>query len=323
MRSFLKSKEIWLFAMLMVLVLFISSRSNVFLRAENLLDILKINSVLGIVVLGMTMVIITGGIDVSISAVIATTTMIVGRCIVYLGFNLFFVILISIICGLAFGLVNGLLIGTFKIPAIVATLGTLSVINGTMFLITGGAWVNTKDMPGWFLDFGRITLFGVPIQIYIWVLMIIITWVILKYTLVGRSIYAIGGNPTAAVRAGINLNRTILFVYAYMGILAGIASLVHTSVVFQVDPNAFAGYELQVVAAVVVGGANITGGKGTILGTILGFLFLVILNNGLILAHIPTFWQKVVIGVIILAAVSMDVIQRKNAEKRIPKIDIY
>ncbi|MGI9951717.1 ABC transporter permease [Moorellaceae bacterium AZ2] len=330
MRQLTKSKELWIFIILIVLSALISARSTVFLRPDNLIDLLKNNAVLGIMALGMTLVIITGGIDVSVGAVVAVLTVIIGKFMVNVGGNLPQVFLLAIGSGVLLGLVNGILIALANIPPIVVTLGTMSIINGLMLYYTNGSWIS--DLPSWFIDFGKLTLFkftdaggntvGIPIQILIFLAMVLLTWALLKYTLMGRAVYAVGGNPVSARRVGINIGRTLIFVYAYMGFLAGVAAITHTSIMRQVDPNAFLGFELQVIAAVVLGGASLTGGTGSIIGTVLGVLFMAVLNNGLILTHIPTFWQKIIVGLIIILAVSFDVIQRKRTEKSLPKIDV-
>jgi len=273
--------------------------------------------------LGMTMVIISGGIDVSIAAVVMTIMMVVGRCIAYLGFNLFGAFAIAILIGAGLGFANGFLIGKSKLPAIVVTLGTLNIIRGFLFLITGGQWVNRSVIPDWLTDFSNITVIGLPIQTIITIGMVALVWFILKYTLVGRSIYAIGGNFESAERAGINVEKTMLFIYAFMGVLVAVGSVTQLSIVKMVDPYSYNGLELQVIAAVVVGGARITGGRATGLGTVLGVLFVTIVNNGLVLMHISSFWQNAVIGAAILIAVSVDAISLKNAKKRIPSVEIY
>ncbi|WP_406677174.1 ABC transporter permease [Moorella sp. ACPs] len=330
MKQRTKSKELWILLMLVFLSVLISIRSNVFLRPDNLLDLLKNNAVLGILALGMTLVIITGGIDVSVGAVVAVLTVLIGKFMVTIGGNLLLTFFVAIAGGIIIGIINGTLIARANIPAIVVTLGSMSIINGLMLYYTNGTWIN--DIPAWFIDFGKITLFkftdasgnmvGIPIQIIIFLIMALLTWALLKYTLIGRAVYAVGGNPVSAKRVGINIERTLIFVYAYMGFLAGVAAVVHTSIMRQVDPNAFLGFELQVIAAVVVGGANVMGGSGSVAGTILGVLFMAVLNNGLILTHIPTFWQKIIVGIIIIFAVSFDVMQRKRMEKSLPRVDV-
>ena len=304
-------------------VILISSINSAFFSPDNLWNLLRNNSLLMIGALGMTMVVISGGIDVSISAVVMTIMMVVGRCIAYLGFNLFGAFVTAIAIGMALGFVNGLLIGKSKLPAIVVTLGTLNIIRGMLFLITGGQWVNRAVIPDWFADFSNITVFRVPIQTLIMVSMVVLVWFILRYTLLGRSIYAIGGNFESAERAGINVEKTMILIYTIMGALVGVGSVTQLSIVKMVDPYSYNGLELQVVAAVVVGGARITGGKATIFGTVLGVIFVTIVNNGLVLMHVSSFWQNAVIGAAILIAVSVDAISTKNAKKKIASVEIY
>ena len=323
MGTVFKRKEIWLVIIIVAIVIMITSVNSAFFSADNFWNLVRNNSLLMIASLGMTVVIISGGIDVSISAVVTTIMMVVGRCIAFLGFNLFMAFLAAVAVGMALGFINGLLIGKSKLPAIVVTLGTLNIINGCLFLITGGKWVNGHQLPEWLADFGNSTVAGLPVQTIITILMAALTWFILKYTLVGRSVYAIGGNFESAARAGINMERTLLFIYVFMGFLAGIGSVTQMSIVKMVDPHSYTGLELQVIAAVVVGGARITGGKASILGTILGVVFVTIVNNGLVLMHIASYWQNVVVGAAIVVAVSIDAIGTKNAKKRIPSVEIY
>lgn len=159
------------------------------------------------------------------------------------------------------------------------------------------------------------------ILIIIFLLTVLITWFVMKYLAIGRSILSFGGNPVSAMRVGINLTKVQIFVYTYMGFLAGIAAIVQTAYA-KVDPNGFAGFELTVIAAVVLGGANILGGSGSMLGSFLGVLLLGIMQNGLILAKINTFWQEIIVGAIILLAVSYDMIKRKREERNLSKVEV-
>ncbi|MCM8710014.1 ABC transporter permease [Clostridium sp. SYSU_GA19001] len=329
MKNIFISREMTILLLVVLLSVIISLNNITFLRIDNILDLLKSNTVLGIMALGMLMVILTGGIDVSVSATIAAVTVIVGKFMASFGGNIFVALLIGCVCGVLFGLLNGVLIAKLKIPPIVVTLGVMSIVNGAVLLYTNGAWIN--DIPESFINFGKITLFtvntnngkvGIPVQLLFLIGAALLTWFILKYTLIGRGIYAIGGNKVSAERIGYKPDLINIFLYGYMGLMVGVAGVVHTSIMQQVDPNAFIGFELQVISAVVLGGANILGGEGSVLGTILGVLFLAVMNNGLILMHIPVFWQKIVIGGVTLAAVSMDVIQRKRKEKTMLKVDV-
>jgi simple sugar transport system permease protein/ribose transport system permease protein len=198
----------------------------------------------------------------------------------------------------------------------------MSIINGLVLYITNGVYLNSSNFPQIFINFANIKIFGVSIIILIFAAVAFLTWYILKYTLIGREVLAIGGNKESAVRVGINFDKVQIFVFSYMGFLAGIAAIAQTAYTKSVDPNGMLGLELMVIAAVVLGGANIMGGRGTILGTVLGVLLLGIIQNGLILAQIDPFWQKVFTGIIILLAVSFDQLQYKRSQNKLAKIEV-
>ncbi len=333
MRRFLKileNKEVGISFVLIIIIAFISSKSDVFLRIDNTVDLLKGNIVISIIALGMLMVIITGGIDVSVGAMTAAVTVIIGQFMVNFSSNLFTVILVACLSGTFLGMINGIIITKFEIPPIVATLGMLSIINGLMLFFTNGNWIN--DLPEWFIEFGKISLFefeiesgivvGIPIQLLFLIFSIALTWFILKKTTLGRGIYALGGNKESAIRVGYNIDKIQIFLYSYVGFLVGIAGLVHTSIMKQVDPNAFNGFEMAVIAAVVLGGANILGGFGTVLGTLIGVSLLAVINNGLILLHISSFWQKVVIGIVMLIALTIDVLKDKWDKNKRVRVEV-
>ena len=193
-------------------------------------------------------------------------------------------------------------------------------MQGAILVYTKGNMIT--NMPEWFQKFGRITITNIPIQIFFLILTVVIMSFILKYTLTGRGIYAIGGSEASAVRVGYNPRKIKIFVYTLAGILSGIAGVINTSIVQGVNPNTFVGTELNVIAIVVIGGASTLGGTGTVLGTFLGMCLMAILNNGLVLAKIPTFWQKIVMGIIIIVAVSIDVISKKYEQNRLVRIDL-
>lgn len=319
--NFLKSKEGGILIILLVLFVTLSFVSPVFLTWDNLLDVVQTNVVLAILAIGMTLVIIIGGIDVSVAAMTAAVTVIIGKFMVAAGYSFPVVFLLAVLGGTALGAINGLLVTRIKVHAIVVTLGTLSIYTGLTMYVTGGVWIN--HLPQAFIDFGRIRLFGeIPVQIVFLAAVALFTAYMLKYLRIGRSVYALGGNPLSAERAGIRPERVQLFVYSYMGFLAGIAAFVHTSIYRQVDPNAFSGFELQVIAAVVLGGANILGGSGSVGGTLIGVALLALIGNGLTLAHVPSFWHKVITGLFIVAAVVFDVLQRRQIEKNLARIDV-
>ena len=191
-------------------------------------------------------------------------------------------------------------------------------------------WIS--GLPDHFTDFGGIKFFkfidatgrevGFPIQVVILLIAALVTAIILRHTVIGRGIYAIGGSESSAIRVGFNTKNIKLFVYIYCGMMTGLAAVVNTSIVQQVDPNSFAGYELTVITTAVLGGASTMGGIGTVFGTLLGIFLMGIIQNGLILAKVPTFWQSIVMGIVIIATVSFDVISRKREKAKLVRVDV-
>jgi simple sugar transport system permease protein/ribose transport system permease protein len=325
MNAILKSKEISIAAIVLLLCITLTFISPVFLTADNILDVLKGNAVIGILAVGMTLVIITGGIDVSVAAVTSAVCIIIGKLLLIMPdspISILLLFLIAPLLGVLLGSINGFLVSKIQIPAIVVTLGMMSIINGLVLYITNGQYLNSTNFPKIFISFATFEVFGVSIVILLFIAIAILTWYILKYTLIGREVLAIGGNKDSAIRVGINFDKVQIFVFSYMGFLAGVAAIAQTAYTKAVDPNGMLGLELMVIAAVVLGGANIMGGRGTILGTFLGVLLLGIVQNGLILARIDTFWQKVFTGLIILLAVSYDHIQYKRTKDKLAKIEV-
>ena len=328
--TIVKMRELPIVLILVLLSVVIAIANPAFLSVENFLDILKSNLVLAIMAIGMLMVLLTGGIDVSVASIIAAVTVITGQSLIHISSNLFIAVLIACLSGTFMGLINGLLIAKLKIPPIVATLGTMSVILGLVLYLSNGTWIT--GIPENFIEFGRIVLFpfkladsreiGFPVQVLFLIPVILLTWFILKKTLVGRGIYAVGGNRESAERMGFKADRIIIFVYSFEGFLIGLAAVVHTSIMRQVDPNAFLGFEMQVIAAVVLGGASVMGGYGSLSGTLIGVSLFCVINNGLILMRIPVFWQKIVVGLIIIGSISIDMIQKKRAEKNKIRVDV-
>ena len=325
-----QNREFGILAILVVVSAIIGLNSSVFFTVENLFDILKSNVVLGMLALGMLLVILTGGIDVSVGSMIAAVTVIVGQFMKHYTGNVALALLVGCAAGTILGAVNGILIAKMKIPPIVVTLGTLSILMGLTLYLTNGTWIT--GIPDDFIAFGRQTIgsfyrqgddmIGFPVQFLFLAFAALLTWFILKFTLFGRGIYAIGGNRVSAERVGYNIDRITIFLYAFEGFIIGMAGVVHTSIMRQVDPNAFNGFEMQVIAAVVLGGASTLGGYGSVFGTLLGVALFTVINNGLILMHIPTFWQKIVVGIVLIGSIGVDVAQKRYWENRTTKVDI-
>jgi len=331
LKRLMGQKEISVGAMLLGVMLISWLFNPTFLSFENLMDVLKSNAVLGTCAMGMLLIIITGGIDVSIGSQLALVTVLTGQIMNRTGFdNLLLIYLLGIAIGGAVGLLNGLMVARLKLPAIIATLGMASVIDGFLRYYTNGTWIN--QLPQKIIDFGLVKFFsfrnpngseiGVPVQFLLFLVAMLVTWFLIKRTMLGRSVMAMGSSPVSAQRAGLNNKRLTVFAYAFSGMMAGFAAITYTSIMKSVDPNAFLGYEMNVIGAVVLGGALLTGGSGSVTGTFLGVMLFAFISNGLTLARISTYWQSIVVGTIILIAVSLDMVKLRREERRQTKVDI-
>lgn len=325
MNSILKQKEISIAVILILISTILAFVSPVFLTIDNFLDIIEGNVVIGILAIGMTLIIITSDIDVSVAALTTAVAVAIGYLLAFLPdswVSVLLLFLIAPIIGLIMGIFNGLLVSVIRIPAIVVTLGTLNIIAGLVLYMTNGRYINSTNFPQAFMDFASLDILGIPIIVYLLIIVAVGTWFILKHTLIGRSILAIGGNTQSSIRVGINYKKVKLFVFAYMGFLAGLAAIAQTAYTKSVDPNGMVGLELTVIAAVVLGGANIQGGRGSIHGTLLGVLLLAVMQNGMILARIDTYWQNVVTGAIIVIAVSYDHWSYKRSQEKLARVEV-
>lgn len=326
-RRLLRRHEFYVFIAIVILTILITSLNRNFLSLENIFDILKGNSFIGIMAIGVLVVLISGGVDISFTAIATVGEYVMAVVITKYTGNIFLAFTISALIGLVLGLVNAVLIHNFNIPTIIVTIGTLNIFYGLLIVFSGGRWIYT--LPDWFSKFAEIRLFtltnaggipyGLSIVTAIWILVVGITAFILKYTALGRSLYAVGGcgsDKSPAYRSGINVFRVQLFVYSYMGVIAGIAGVVQALMVQTVAPNSIVGKELNVIAAVIIGGASISGGTGTITGTLLGVILLAVLSNGLTLMRVPSCWCDAIIGLVILISVSASAIQQRNKNQR-------
>ena len=231
--------------------------------------------------------------------------------------------------GALVGLINGVLITKIKIPPIVATLGVQTITNAAVLFVTKGTWIS--NLPQWYKDFGNFTLFtvssgntvtGIYTQVILLIVVALLTWFILNNMLIGRGVYAVGGNVQSAQRVGYNVDLILIFVYIYSGIMAGLASVSAVSIVGSVDPNTFTGYEMDVIAITVLGGASLAGGIGTVFGTVLGIILMAVIKNGLLLVHISSYWQNSIMGAIILFTIAIDAINQARERDRAIKVDV-
>jgi ribose transport system permease protein len=308
---------------LIVMVVALSLLSDKFLTVANQRNILLQISVNLCLSIGMTLVILTGGIDLSVGAILALAGAVAAGLLknglalkafgVVLQFTPFGAVVAGIVTGLALGLFNGAVITRFKLPPFVATLGMLSIGRGLTMLWTGGFPVT--DLGPKFGFIGAGVFLGVPMPVWISAALVVLFYIVSRHTTLGRYIYAVGGSEKATAFSGINVDRVKLWVYALGGALAAVAGLVVTARLDAADPKAGLGYELDSIAAVVIGGTSLSGGRGSILGTVLGCLIIGVLNNGLFLLDVSPFWQQVVKGFVILGAVALDKMGARREEK--------
>ncbi|TNH06895.1 ABC transporter permease [Testudinibacter sp. TR-2022] len=305
------SQNFFLIVTILTISIYLSLKTDDFLTIENLYDVVNSYSMLAILACGLFIVLISGGIDISFPAITIISQYIMVSFIMKHDANYLVVFLISITSGVSLGLINAVIVNKLKVPSIIITISTLNIFYGLLLYITKGTWL--YDYPAWFqqeiIIFKATTAdgfeYGLSFQFILLLAVILLTGLIMNKTSVGRKIYALGGNAEAASRIGFSLLKLHLFVYGYMGFVAGIAGIVQSYTVQTVAPDSLLGYELTVLAAVVLGGTSLIGGKGTLLGTIMGVILLAIIQNGLNLLGISSYWQTVVTGLIIVFSVSM------------------
>ena len=270
----------------------------------------------------MLMVMLTGGIDISIGAIMTASALASGWCMAYYGAGLFVGFLISIAVGILLGVVNAVLIGSFDLPPIIITLGTKSLIEGVVYLTTGGKVINNAELPKIVKVFSAYKICGISVQILIMILLVLFTWVLLRYTMLGRSIIAQGGNSRSAACAGIKPVSILTFAYGYAGAMAAIAGMLNTTIVITVSSSSFSGYEMDIIAALVVGGVSLSGGHGSPWSALLGELFIAVIKNGMTFARVSAYYQATLIGLIIIGAVTIEQISTNRKIQSIRKIDV-
>ncbi len=286
--------------LLIILAIFVPS----FISGSNLMQIVLNTVTVCILALGELTVIITKGIDLSVGATMGLITLIVGQ-LALSGWPLWGLLAIALLVGLVAGLVNGILISLVKLPSIIVTLGTLSVYSGLMYLVTGGNWVT--NLPNYIQNLSSWSFLGfIPGPVVIMLIILLFITIFLRYSRVGRYLYAIGNNPNAANLAGINEKRIIVIPYILTGVLAAIAGVLYLSYNGFSTPNTGSSLNLQAIAAAVIGGANVFGGRGGAIGAVLGALLLGVISEALVFFHLPAVWNDAAEGLIILLAVVMD-----------------
>lgn len=308
------SENLGILAALVILCVFLAvfpATGSHFRTVKNVFNVLRQNSTNLLLSCGMTMVIILGGIDLSVGSVIALSGVIAAGCVSRYNLPIGIAFLIGIIIGVIFGLFNGFVISKTTIPAFIVTLATMNIARGLAGVYTGGSPVRVVSQQWQFLGAGYIG--GVPVPVIIMIIVFIISLLILNKTKLGRHIYAVGGNVKAAEFSGISVQKVKFLVYTFSGLMAGLAGIILASRMYSGQPTAGEGAEMDAIAAVVVGGTSMAGGSGKLGGTLIGALIIGVLNNGLNLMNVNSFWQTVVKGVVILLAVMLDFFRNRKA----------
>jgi ribose transport system permease protein len=315
-KRLLQMREVGVLLALLLLILFVHSQSEVFLSSRNIFNVLRSMSTTGIIAIGMTMIIVTAGIDLSVGAVLAASAMMTAR--------LMFTEVLppwgAFVAGLAFGTllgsINGFVITKIKVTPFIATLGMLSIARGLTLLISSGLQgtvasnIPMRDPSVNFLGAGFVG--DIPMPVIIMFVLVIVFSLFLRYTVLGRQIYAVGSNEDAARLSGVAIDRVKLFVYAITGTLCALAGIMQAGLLSTASTSAGQGLELDVIAAVVIGGASLMGGQGTIIGAIIGAAIMAVLRNAFVLLQFPAYAQTITIGVVIILAVSVDQLRRSD-----------
>ncbi|RDL52928.1 Ribose import permease protein RbsC [Ensifer sp. M14] len=313
MGKLLKNRELLLVGAILVLIALIAWRFPPFVAPANLARVYNDTSILIILALGQMAVILTRCIDLSMAANLALSGMVAAMLnAAFPGLPIPVIILSAMALGAILGMINGALVWKLDIPPIVVTLGTLTIYRGLIFLLTNGKWINAHQMSDAFKSFPRADLAGIPVLSWLSVVMVAAMFLIMSRTALGRAFFAVGGNPHAAVYTGIDVGRTRFFAYCLSGTLAGLSGYLWVSRYAVAYVDIAAGFELDIIAACVIGGISIAGGIGSVPGAVLGALFLGVIKNALPVINISPFAQMAISGMVIITAVAVNA----RAERR-------
>lgn len=303
------SREGLLILAIFIIVIFFTIIDPIYINPRNIINILEQSVVNGFLAVGITFAIILAGIDLSIGSIFAIAIVFVSKMVVG-GMNPGLAVILGILIGAGFGSINGILISKVKLQPFIATLGTMSIFRGIAYIVTGGKPI--LNIPDSYRNLFNIDVFTiVPISIFILLLFVILTQIMLKRTKIGVYLYSVGGNEESAFLSGVNIDKVKIFGYAMSGIGGAIAGMVLLAQLGTGEPTTGVGAELNAIAATAIGGTSLAGGKGTPFAALLGAILLSALKVGLIVAMVPTFWQYVATGTIILVAASVEFIQQK------------
>ncbi|MGB6129824.1 MAG: ABC transporter permease [Psychrilyobacter sp.] len=311
-KKYVSGGKLSLFVALVVMWVIFSMLSPYFFTTQNSINILVAASLMGLVAIGETYLLIGGLVDLSPGSTAALSSVIVA-ILLRSGLNMGLAIIISIIIGIFIGMINGIIVNKLEIEPFIATLASMTIVRGAAFIFSGGKpiFVSNKN----FILLGKTRVLGIPIPVLILIAVFIIFGIILGRTSFGRNIYVIGGNKKASFLAGLNPQKMTLILYMIMGGLSALGGIILTSRLTSGQPAANIGLEFDAITAAVLGGTAFTGGVGTIFGTFLGVLILQGFNNGLLILNVPSFWQYVARGLLLLIALAFDYIRRQRRKK--------
>lgn len=298
------------FIALIVLCLVLSILSDNFLKVGNLLTVLLQSSINSVIAIGMTFVIISGGIDLSVGSIVALCTAVMGELVVHRGVDPFLGMLIALMIGLTVGLIHGTIIGSIDIPPFIVTLGGMTIWRGLALEFVDGQ--NIYGLPDQVSWLGSSSFGIIPTAVIGALLLYVLGWFILKRTTIGLYTYSVGGNEDASRLSGIHIKKTKIFIYAFTGLLCGIAGIMIAGRMNGTSAIVGQGYELDAIAAVAIGGTAMSGGKGNIWGTLLGAVVMGVIRNGLNLLSVSPYFQMIIIGLVIVTAVAVDAIRNKK-----------
>ena len=326
--NLLRRNEFYLLLVIVVFSLAVTIVNPAFFTIENMFDLIRSSSGMAILAVGFFVVLLSGGIDISFPAVACVAQYITVNTIIAVGIdNIWLAFGIASAIGIAFGAANAFFISFFRIPTLIVTLGTMNIFHGAMLEFVGTKAINAGQLPACFKSFGLAdiisltradgTTYGLSLFFLVLVGVILVTWVLLRFTVLGRAIYAMGGNMEAVKRSGFNIRRTQFFIYCYVGLLSSIMGIIYVSLIRFSSSSVIIDSELlHVIAAVILGGASILGGSGTLTGTLLGVIMISILEKNLVLLGLSSVWQQFFVGLIIVLGVSITHIQKRIQNRR-------
>lgn len=309
----LSISQVFVYLVLLFVFVFFSVLTKTFLSTKNLLNICRQVSMTGICAVGMTMVLLTGGIDISIGSIIALSGVVSAKLINDLGFGIFPAMVVGVLVGIVCGLISGIMVAHFEVPALIATLAMQTIARGFAFIMTQG--IPVYGLPESIKTLRQGYFLGIPIPVYILALVFFIGWWMLEQTSFGRHLYAIGGNEEVARLSGINVLVKKIQIYSLSGFFAGLSGVIMLSRLNSGQPATSEGFEMDVITAAVLGGVSVAGGQGKIINVVAGVLIMGMLSNGMTLMNLDEYWQWVAKGAVLLFAVAFDNMQRRRKAK--------